>query len=80
MHWYCYNDAVNLLNKAKCQIRQSVANSTIFEIHLNFVSLPACRKTWLSYIGVGPQKFHTIEVMAADLRKCCSEDDLSTAP
>ena len=25
-------------------------------------------------------KFHTIKVMAADLRKCCSEDDLPTAP
>ena len=24
------------------------------------------------------QKFHMIKVMAADLRKCCSEDDLPT--
>ena len=47
MHCYGYNDAVNLLNKAKCQIRRSVENSKNFEIHLNFVSLPACRKTRL---------------------------------
>ena len=31
-------------------------------------------------LGVGLQKFHTIKVMAANLRKCCSEDDLPTAP
>ena len=38
-------------------------------------SLPACCKT-----GLGLQKFHTIKVMAAHLRKCCSKDDLPTAP
>ena len=31
-------------------------------------------------LGVGLQKFHIIKVMAADLRKCYSEDDLLTAP
>ena len=31
-------------------------------------------------LGVGFQRFHTIKVMAADLRKCYSEDDLPTAP
>ena len=45
------------------------ANFENLEIHLYFVCLPACCKTWL-------QKFHTIMVMAVDLRKCCSEDDL----
>ena len=41
---------------------------------ISSASLPAVRP------GVGLQKFHTIKVMAADLRKCCSEDDLPTAP
>ena len=31
-------------------------------------------------LGVGLQKFHMKKVMAADLRKHCSEDDLSTEP
>ena len=31
-------------------------------------------------VGVGLQKFHTIKVMAANLRKFYSEDDLPTAP
>ena len=40
-------------------------------------SLPAVRPVAL---GVGLQKFHMIKVIAVDLRKCCSKDDLSTAP
>ena len=31
-------------------------------------------------LGVGLQKFHMIKVMAVDLQKCYSEDDLPTAP
>ena len=31
-------------------------------------------------LGVELQKFCTIKVMAADLQKCCSENDLPTAP
>ena len=31
-------------------------------------------------LGVGLQKFQMIKVMAVDLRKCCSKDDLPTAP
>ena len=31
-------------------------------------------------LGVGLQKFRTIKVMAADLQKSYSEDDLPTAP
>ena len=83
MHWLGYNDAVSWLNEAKTRIFQPTADFEIFEIYLYFVclpaSLPACRKTPVA-LGVGLQKFHMIKVMAADLRKCCSEDDLPTAP
>ena len=43
--------------------------------------LPACQPAVRPGCAiVGLQKFHTIKVMAADLRKCYSEDDLPTAP
>ena len=77
MHWLGYNDAVSSLNEAKTRIFQPTANFEIFEIRLYFVSQPAVRP---GALGVGLQKFHMIKVMAADLRKCCSEDDLPTAP
>ena len=84
MHWLGYNDAVSWLNKAKTRIFQPTANFEIFKIYLYFVclpaSLPAVRPGCAINIGVGLQKFHMIKVMAADLRKCCSEDDLPTAP
>ena len=44
MHWYCYNDAVHLLNEMKIKMSNFV-NFKIFEIHLNFICLPACCKT-----------------------------------
>ena len=42
MHWLGYNDAVSSLNEAKTRIFQPTANFEIFEIHLYFVSQPAC--------------------------------------
>ena len=45
MRWYCYSDAVPLLNEAKSRISRPVANSKVFKIHLNFASLPAVRPT-----------------------------------
>ena len=75
MHWLGYNDAVSSLNEAKTRIFKPTANFENFEIRLYFVSQPA-----LVVLGVGLQKFHMIMVMAADLRKCCSEDNLPTAP
>ena len=77
MHWLGYNDAASWLNEAKTRIFQPTANFEIFEIYLYFVCLPAVRPGCAS---VGLQKFHMIKVMAADLRKCYSEDDLPTAP
>ena len=75
MHWLGYSDAVSWLNEAKTQIFQPTANFEIFEIYLYFVCLPAS----LPAPGCARCKFHTIMVMAADLRKSCSKDDLSTA-
>ena len=43
MHWLGYNDAVSSLNEAKTRIFQPTANFEIFEIHLYFVSQPACQ-------------------------------------
>ena len=81
MHWLGYNDAVSSLIEAKTQIFQPTANFENFKIHLYFVSQPACQPVVRPVaLGVGLQKFHMIKVMAADLRKCCSEDDLPTAP
>ena len=85
MHWLGYNDAVSWLNKAKTRIFQPTANFEIFEIYLYFVCLPACQPASQPAVRpgcarcIGLQKFHMIKVMAADLRKCCSEDDLPTA-
>ena len=84
MHWLGYNDAVSCLNEAKTKIFQPTANFEIFKIYLCFVCLPACQPAGLLKdpvaLGVGLQKFHMIKVMAADLQKCCSEDDFPTAP
>ena len=74
MHWLGYNDAVFSLNEVKTRIFQPTANFENFEIRL---PAPVA-------LGIGLQKFHMIKVMAADLRKfrgkCCSENDLPTAP
>ena len=81
MHWLGYNDAVSWLNEAKTQIFQPTANFEIFEIYLYFVCLPAILPAVRPGCArCGLQKFHMIKVMAVDLRKCCSEDDLPTAP
>ena len=70
MHWLDYYDAVSWLNEAKTQVFQPADN---FEnLNLPVFRLPACLPAC--------RKFHMIKVIAADLRKCCSEDDLPTAP
>ena len=43
MHWLSYNDVVSSLNEAKTRIFQPTANFENFEIHLYFVSQPACQ-------------------------------------
>ena len=77
MHWLGYNDTVSWLNEAKTQIFQPTANFEIFEICLYFVSQPAVRP---GCARCRAPEFHMIKVMAVDLRKCCSKDDLPTAP
>ena len=77
MHWLGYNDAVSSLDEAKTQIFQPIANFENFEIYLYFVCLPAIR---LGCARCRAQKFHMIKVMVADLRKCCSKDNLPTVP
>ena len=82
MHWLGYNDAVSWLNEAKTRIFQSTANFEIFEIYLYFVCLPACQPAVRPGCARcrAPEISHDKGTMAADLRKCCSEDDLPTAP
>ena len=82
MHWLGYNDAVSWLNEANTRVFQPTANFENFEIYLYFVCQPANQPAIRPgcAIGVGLQKFHMIKVMVADLRKCCSKDDLPTAP
>ena len=82
MHWLGYNDAVSSLIEAKTQIFQPTANFENFEIHLYFVSQPACQPAVRPGCARcrAPEISHDIKVMAVDLRKCCSEDDLPTAP
>ena len=50
-HWYSFNNAVRLLNKAKSRLFRSIMNFKNFENHVDFVSQPASqpasRKTWL---------------------------------
>ena len=74
----CIGKAVMMLylglNEATSRLFRPTANFENFEIHLYFICLPA------RPLGVGLQKFHTIKVMTAHLRKCCSKDDLPTAP
>ena len=81
MHWLGYNDAVSSLNEVKTRIFQPTANFENFKIHLYFVSQPANQPAVRpGCASVGLQKFHMIKVMVADLRKCCSKDDLPTVP
>ena len=85
MHWLCYNDAVSWLNKAKTRIFQPTANFEKFNQNLPVFCLPASQPACLPAVRPGcarcraPEISHD-KIMAADLRKCCSEDDLSTAP
>ena len=81
MHWLGYNDAVSSLNEAKTRILQPTANFENFEIRLYFVSQPASQPA----IRPGCARCRAPEIShdkgkAVDLRKCCSEDDLPTAP
>ena len=80
MHWLGYNDAVPWVKRSKTQIFQPTPNFEIFKIHLYSVCQLASLPQDPVVVGVGLQKFHMIKVMAADLQKCCSEDDLPTAP
>ena len=69
------------LNKAKTGIFQPTVNFENFEIYLYVFRLPAS----LSYVRPGCTRckvpeIHMIKVIVADLRKCCSEDDLPTGP
>ena len=57
---------------------RSTASSKNFEIHLHFICLlPAVRP---GSARCRVPEIHTIKVMAADLRKCHTEDDLLTVP
>ena len=85
MHWLGYNDAVSSLNEAKTRIFQPTASFENFEIRLYFVSLPASQPASQPAVRPGCARcraleIHMIKVMAVDLRKCCSEDNLPTAP
>ena len=81
MQWYCCNNAVPLLNEAKTLTFPSIPNFKNFEIYLNFVcqpaSQPAVRPT--STRCTAPEIPHN-KPIAADLRNCCSDEGLSTAP
>ena len=79
MHWLGCNDVVAWLNKVKTQIFWPTANFENFEINLYFIYLPAVRPdcTRCSAPEISHNKGY---IMVADLRKCCSEDDLPTAP
>ena len=55
MHFYCCNDAVPWLNKAKSRIFRCTVIFKSFQIHLYFVChlpacLPACHKTRFRYV------------------------------
>ena len=76
MHWLGYKDAVSWLNEAKARIFQPTVN---FEI-LEFTCISSASLFAVRSVGVGLQNDKLIKVMAADLRKCCSEDYLPTAP
>ena len=76
MHWLGYNDTVSWLNEAKTRIFQPTANFEIFENYLYFVCLPAYQPSVRPGCARCSQM---IKIIAADLRKCCSEDDLPTA-
>ena len=85
MHWYCCNDAVRLLNKAKGRLFQSIMNFENLEICLNFVCQPTGQPAYNVRPGcvrcMAPeiQLFNTAKVIPFDLRNCCSDDNLPTA-
>ena len=68
------NDAVPWLNEAKSQMFRCTVSFKNFEIHLHFICLlPAVRP--------GCSRCRAPETHnKANLRNCCSEDDLPTAP
>ena len=68
-----------MLNTLICSEFQNFQNSPEFcQPASQPVSQPAVRPGCAKCRG--PEILHDKGVMAADLRKCCSEDDLSTAP
>ena len=62
MHWLGYNDAVSLLNEAKTRIFQPTANFENFEIHLYFVSQPACQPAGLPAVRLGCARCRAPEI------------------
>ena len=81
MHWLGYNDAVSWLNEAKTRIFQPTANFEIFEMYLYFVCQPAS----LPAVRPGSARCRAPEIShdkgnGGGFTKCCSEDDLPTAP
>ena len=84
MHWLSYNDAVSSLNEAKTRIFPT-ANFENFEIHLYFVSQPACLPASQPAVRPGCARCSAPEIShdkgnGGGFTKCCSEDDLPTVP
>ena len=81
MHWYCCNNAVRLLNKAKSRF-QTIMNFKNLENRMDFVHQPASQPYIRPgcAIGVGLQKFNTAKLIVSHLQNYCSKDDLPTAP
>ena len=79
LYWYCCNNAVSLLNKAKGQTFQSIAIIKNFKIHLvcQPANLPAVRPT--NTRCTAPEIQRTM-VIASGLRNCYSDEDSSAAP
>ena len=69
MHWLGYNDAVPSENSNISVYSQFLKNLS--------ASLPAVRP---GCARCRAPEIHMIKIVAMDLRKCCSKDDLPTVP
>ena len=62
MHWYCCNNAVHLLNKAKSRVFQSIMNFENLENRMDFICLPASQPATQTYVRPGCAMCTTPEI------------------
>ena len=82
MHSYFYSNTITLLKTVKVKIKfQSIANLKIYQnVPVLSSSQLACQPVSQLAVRCMALEFNTAKIIMSDLRNCCSDEGLSTAP